>query len=103
VPLRVNGYLTYGHVAIITETDSTYVMIESTLRFDGVEDIPRFSRWFKGHVCGQENGAGDGLGMRLAATLFAPFGCTHPHPPVPPFLLVQSLCPKDIAGSDTTS
>jgi len=29
-----------GHVAIITETESTYVMIESTLRFDDVEDIP---------------------------------------------------------------
>jgi len=24
-----------------------------------------FSRWFKGHVCGQENGARYGLGMRL--------------------------------------
>jgi len=29
-----------GHVAIITETESTYVMIESTLQFDDVEDIP---------------------------------------------------------------
>jgi len=29
-----------GHVAILTETESTYVMIESTLRFDDVEDIP---------------------------------------------------------------
>ena len=29
-----------GHVAIITETESTYVMIESTLRFDDVEDVP---------------------------------------------------------------
>jgi len=28
----------HGHVAIITETVSTYVMIESTLRFDDVED-----------------------------------------------------------------
>jgi len=32
--------------------------------------------------------------------LFAPFGCTHPPPPVPPFLLTQNLSPKDIAGSD---
>jgi len=32
--------------------------------------------------------------------LFAPFGCTHPSPPVPPFLLTQNLSPKDIAGSD---
>ena len=32
--------------------------------------------------------------------LFIPFGCTHPPPPVPPFLLMQSLSPKDIAGSD---
>ena len=30
----------HEHVAIITETESTYVMIESTLRFDDVEDIP---------------------------------------------------------------
>jgi len=29
----------HGHVAIITETESTYVMVESTLRFDEVEDI----------------------------------------------------------------
>jgi len=34
------------------------------------------------------------------AMLFAPFECTHPPPPVPPFLLMQSLSPKDIAGSD---
>ena len=40
MPLRVNGYLTRGHVAIITETESTYVMIESTLRFDDVEGVP---------------------------------------------------------------
>ena len=31
--------------------------------------------------------------------LFAPSGCTHPPPPVPPFLLSQNLSPKDIAGS----
>ena len=40
MPLRVNGYLTRGHVAIIaiiTKTESTYVMIESTLRFDDVK------------------------------------------------------------------
>ena len=35
-----------------------------------------------------------------AAMLFAPFRCTHPPPPVPPFLLTQNLSPKDIAGSD---
>ena len=41
-----------------------------------------------------------------AAMLFAPFGCTHPPPPVPPFLLTrtqnltQNLSPKVIAGSD---
>ena len=28
---------------------------------------------------------------------------THPPPPAPPFLLVQNLSPKDIAGSDITS
>jgi len=27
------------------------------------------------------------------------FGCTHPRPPTPPFLLKQNLSPKDIAGS----
>ena len=35
-----------------------------------------------------------------AAMQFALFGCTHPPPPVPPFLLTQNLSPKDIAGSD---
>ena len=35
-----------------------------------------------------------------AAMLFAPFGCTHLPPPVPPFLLMQNLSLKDIAGSD---
>ena len=57
-----------GHVAIITETESTYVMIESTLQFDDVEMYQAFSCFsgrFKGHVCGQENRAGDGLGTRL--------------------------------------
>jgi len=34
------------------------------------------------------------------AMLYAPFGCTHPPPPVPPFLLTQNISPKDIAGSD---
>jgi len=34
------------------------------------------------------------------AMLFAPFGCTYPPPPVPPFLLMQNLSPKDIRGSD---
>ena len=34
------------------------------------------------------------------AMLFAPFGCTHPPPPIPPFLLKQNLSPKDIAESD---
>ena len=36
----------------------------------------------------------------VIAMLFAPFGCTHPPPPVMPFLLVQNLSPKEIAGSD---
>jgi len=34
-----------------------------------------------------------------AVMLFAPFGYTHPPPPVPPFLLTQNLSPKDIARS----
>ena len=32
------------------------------------------------------------------AMLFAPFRCTHPPPPVLPFLLTQNVSPKDIAG-----
>jgi len=35
--------------------------------------------------------------------LFAPFGCTHPPPPVLPFLLAQKLSPKDIVESDITN
>jgi len=34
------------------------------------------------------------------AMLFAPFECTHPPPPVPPFLLTQTLSPKDVASQD---
>jgi len=44
------------------------IMIESTLQFDGVEfvpDLPPLLWWFKGDVCGQENGAGDSLETRL--------------------------------------
>ena len=36
------------------------------------------------------------------AMLSAPFGCTHPPHPIPPFLLKQNLSPKVIAGSDIT-
>ena len=36
------------------------------------------------------------------AMLFAPFGCTHPPPPVPPFLLMHNLSLKVIAGYDIT-
>jgi len=32
--------LTRWHIAIITKTESTYVMIESTLRFDDIEVTP---------------------------------------------------------------
>ena len=39
MPLWVNGYLMRGHVAIITKTESTYVIVGSTLWFDDVEDI----------------------------------------------------------------
>ena len=38
-----------------------------------------------------------------AAMLPGPRVETRPPPPVPPFLLVQNLSPKDIAGSDITS
>ena len=38
-----------------------------------------------------------------AAMLFVSLKCTHPPSPVPPFLLVQNLSPKDIAKSDITS
>jgi len=36
------------------------------------------------------------------AMLSASFGCIHPPPPIPLFLLKQNLFPKDIAGSDIT-
>ena len=35
-----------------------------------------------------------------ATILFASFGCTHPPPPVPPFLLMQDISPKDTARYD---
>jgi len=55
--------LVHGHIAIITERNPHYVMIESTLQFDELyQAFSRFSMWFKGHICSQENGAGDGLG-----------------------------------------
>ena len=38
-----------------------------------------------------------------AAMLPGPRVETHPPLPVPPFVLVQNLSPKDIAGSDITS
>ena len=38
-----------------------------------------------------------------AAMLPGPSVETHPPPPVPPFLLVQNLSPKDIGRSDITS
>ena len=43
-------------------------MIKSTLQLADVTVVLAFSnffKWFKGHIRGQENGAGDGLGMRL--------------------------------------
>jgi len=36
------------------------------------------------------------------AMLSAPFGCTHPPPPIRPFLLKQNLSREVIAGSDVT-
>jgi len=36
------------------------------------------------------------------AMLSAPFGCTHPLPPIPPFLLKQNLSPEVVARSDVT-
>ena len=60
--------LVRGHVAIITETKSTYVMIESTLRFDDIEVIPGLLPllWVVQRSRMQSrNGVGDSLGMRL--------------------------------------
>jgi len=34
----------HGHVAIIIKTESTYIMIKSTLRFDGMKLYQAFSR-----------------------------------------------------------
>jgi len=68
VPLRVNGYLTRGHVAVITKPSSPRA------RGFMVEVRPAFSSFagrFKGHVCGQENGAGDGLETRLGLSLIS--------------------------------
>ena len=73
----------HGHVAIIIKTESTYVMIESTLRFDGMKLYQAFSCFsgqLKGHVCGQENGVGDSLGMRLVSIFISIFiRKTHNH------------------------
>jgi len=57
-----------GHIAIITETESTYVMIKSTLRFDDVDDMPGLLlllQVVQRSIMRQENGAGEGLGIRL--------------------------------------
>jgi len=40
------------------------------------------------------------ISANQGAMLFAPFKCTHPPLPVPPYLLTQNLSSKDIAGSD---
>ena len=68
MPLLVNGYLTRGHVAIIAETESTYVMIESTLRFNDVQDIPCLLPLLRvvqrSHMWSRERSR-DGLGTRL--------------------------------------
>ena len=37
MPLSVNSYLVHGHIAMITETKSMYVMIKSTLQFHDIE------------------------------------------------------------------
>ena len=55
VPLSVNSYLVHGHIAIITETKSMYVMIMSTLQFGDVGVVPGllllFLVCFKDQVC----------------------------------------------------
>ena len=60
------------------------------------------------HAHEERNGPpGDDQGLSTAkpkaAMLPGPRVETHPPPLVPPFLLVQSLSPKDIARSDITS
>ena len=69
MPLSVNAYLTRGHIAIITKTESTYVMIESTLRFDGAEVIPGLLPLLqviqRSRTRSRER-SGNGLGTRLA-------------------------------------
>ena len=56
------------------------ITIESTLQFDDivvVPGLPPLLWWFKGDVCGQENGAGagDSLGTRLPT---GQYGKYHP-------------------------
>ena len=54
--------------AIITETEYTYVMIESTLWLDDIEDISGLLlllQVVQRSIMRQENGAGEGLGIRL--------------------------------------
>jgi len=59
------------------------------------------------HVKEERNGqpsANKGLSTATEATMLpGPSVETHPPPPVPLFLLVQNLSPKDIARSDITS
>jgi len=58
-------------------------MIESTLQFDDIEVVPGLPPllwWFKGDICGQENGVGDSLGTRLLTSFMGNkiMGIYHP-------------------------
>ena len=76
-----------GHIAIITETRSTYVMIESTLRFDDIEDIPGLlpllqavqrSRMQSRERSGRRPGSGARGGLYSNICLFLTI-CLHKH------------------------
>ena len=76
-----------GHVAIITETKFTYVMIESTFRFDDIEDIPGLlpllqvvqrSRMWSRERSGRRPGSGARGGLYSNICLFLTI-CLHKH------------------------
>ena len=74
----------------------------------GLENIFNARKWrpYKGqsfHLCTGEKQPKVNKPSPNMTRFTAPFRCTHPSSPVPPFLLMQNLSSKDIAGSDITT